>query len=34
MVCVVRNKIMNNKGYFINVVFKVNFKFGGVNYKL
>lgn len=36
-VCVVRDKIMNEKGqlgYFANVALKVNLKFGGVNHKL
>ncbi|KAK0673017.1 ribonuclease H-like domain-containing protein [Cercophora samala] len=36
-VCVVRDKIMNDKGqygYFANVALKVNLKFGGVNHKL
>ncbi|KAK4176437.1 ribonuclease H-like domain-containing protein [Triangularia setosa] len=36
-VCVVKNKILNEKGqfgYFANVALKVNLKFGGVNHKL
>lgn len=33
-VCLVRNKITNNKGYFTNIALKVNLKFGGVNHKL
>ncbi|KAK0742478.1 ribonuclease H-like domain-containing protein [Apiosordaria backusii] len=36
-VCVVHNKILNEKGqfgYFANVALKVNLKFGGVNHKL